>query len=825
MARQPLRCLFLSFCLELAWTIPFKCQESGSDSCFSALEEATLPDFEVDSQSLSLIAINSARRVAAVAASAAASAQQQAAAAAPPAHTPVAPTPADREDGAFVGSAAAAAALLSGSRSSASSTPPVAKTDVEARVTTLLATMSRTDKYKFVRGNPYLKAVAPPEGHYVGEVNLEGVAGVPPLNMQDNGNGFRTLDWDSAGHATSWPCALAVAATFSTELVEAWGKALGKEFRAKGANVLLGPGLNVHRVPHGGRNVEYLPGESPYLGAKLAGPYVKGVQSQHVLAVMKHFIANSQETHRDTGSSNMDRRTLWEVYYPPFQAAIDAGVACAMCGYNKVNGIYSCENKQMLVDDLRDKMKFDGWVMSDWFAAHSFSADQGLDQEMPTTADTNYFSPANMDTLSDEKVDSMVRPILTKMATYGLLDDPVCVPPNCSSREQIEVVTNDKNTTAFSRELATASVLLLQNKGKVLPLREASGKTVALLGSACGAPAKVDSFATGDLYSMGGSGRVYDPNTVTIETGIRSACQAVGCTVVSEASDIVDAAIAVSELADIAIACGGSTTTEVFDRMTLSLPQEKFLVSLASQIRKPLITVTMTPGSITTPWRENTAAMLNIFLGGSETGHAVANIIFGFAFPAAKSPVTFPVSEYDMTPPCMSLNCSYDEGLNVGFHGMNDKDVAFPFGHGLSFTDFDYKLIDLAEANSAIQNGECSQAHLCLTASITNAGDLPGIEVAQLYLGYPEEAQEPPKVLRGFVRSSTLKAGESADISFGLLERDLQVFDPSSETWKLPNGSFKAWVGSSSRDLRLTAEFSICGGTLHLGPPPAGICQ
>jgi len=190
-----------------------------------------------------------------------------------------------------------------------------------------------------------------------------------------------------------------------------------------------------------GRGREYLPGESPYLGSRLAGPYVRGVQSQGVLAVMKHFVANSQEQDRFDSNSIIDRRTLWEVYYPPFQAAVDAGVASAMCSYNKVNGVYACENEQILVKDLREKMKFDGWVMSDWFASRSFSAAQGLDQEMPGLGgkpDTqgSFFHDRNLDTLSETKLDEMVAPMLRKMLAFGLFDKPVCLPPFHCDREK-----------------------------------------------------------------------------------------------------------------------------------------------------------------------------------------------------------------------------------------------------------------------------------------------------------------------------------------------------------------------------------------------------
>jgi len=303
--------------------------------------------------------------------------------------------------------------------------PPTQAPSPQARVAELLREMTREEKYRFLRGTGYRWASGGNEpGYYVGDVGLHEKHGIPPLNMQDAGQGFRTTSPEIIGTVTSWPCALAAASTWSEALIGRWATAMAREFFVKGANMLLGPGLNVHRVPHCGRNPEYLPGESPYLGARLATPYVKGVQSQNVLAVMKHFVANSQENSRSESNSQVDQRTLWEVYYPPFQAAADAGCAAAMCGYNLVNGKYACDNEDILVRDLKQSMGFDGWVMSDWWATKEFAADEGLDQEMP--GNTMPFDPAkftddNLDTLSDEKIDAMVTPTADKNVAVRLV--------------------------------------------------------------------------------------------------------------------------------------------------------------------------------------------------------------------------------------------------------------------------------------------------------------------------------------------------------------------------------------------------------------------
>ena len=198
--------------------------------------------------------------------------------------------------------------------------------------------------------------------------------------MQDAAQGFRTSSKSIVGTVTSWPSSLHIAASWDADLAEEWGRALGAEHRSKGANVILGPSVNVHRVPRGGRNAEYISGESPHLGSVMASSYVRGVQTQGVVAMVKHFALNSQETNRNGVNSVCDERTMFEVYYPPFKAAIDAGVGAFMCSYNLVNGTHSCGNKDLLTRDLKERMNFTGMVSSDWWAVHAPGyQDAGLD--------------------------------------------------------------------------------------------------------------------------------------------------------------------------------------------------------------------------------------------------------------------------------------------------------------------------------------------------------------------------------------------------------------------------------------------------------------
>lgn len=243
----------------------------------------------------------------------------------------------------------------------------------QERAQALLSAMTTEEKITMLHGT---------SGNYVGNVAGNERLGIPALNLQDGPQGFR--DDQHPGTSTCWPSTLSVGATWDKELAYKWGKAMAKEFYGKGANVFLGPGLNLARVPVNGRNFEYMSGGDPFLGYTLVQPLVKGIQSEPIIANAKHWINNNQETDRGDVSANDDERTRHELYYQPFLGAIEAGVGSFMCSYNKINNVWSCENNETLNVDLKGHLKFDGWVMSDWGATHSVSVDKGLDQEMPS---------------------------------------------------------------------------------------------------------------------------------------------------------------------------------------------------------------------------------------------------------------------------------------------------------------------------------------------------------------------------------------------------------------------------------------------------------
>lgn len=312
--------------------------------------------------------------------------------------------------------------------------------------------------------------------------------GIPSLKLNDGPNGYR--DDEHPGSTTAWPSALTVAATWDVELSWQWGVAMGREFYGKGANVQLGPGLNLARVPLNGRNFEYMSGGDPVLGYTMVKPLIAGIQSEGVIANAKHWVENNQETDRDTVSANVDERTRHELYYQPFEGAIEAGVGSFMCSYNKVNNVYSCENPETLQHDLKTELHFDYWVMSDWGATHSVSINQGLDQEMPGG---DFFGEplaqqVEMGIVPISKIDDSVLRILQPMFQVGLFDKP-----NLNADEAI-VTSPEHNELA--RKLSAASHVVLKNENSLLPLLVNKGPMkIVLVGSAARAPIIAGTFA------------------------------------------------------------------------------------------------------------------------------------------------------------------------------------------------------------------------------------------------------------------------------------------------------------------------------------------
>jgi len=646
--------------------------------------------------------------------------------------------------------------------------------DARSRAVALLATWSQTQKLALIRGS---------SGNYVG--NVPAVGSIPALTLQDGPAGVRYFSG-----VTGFPAPITLAASWDRALVESWGAAMGAEMRGKGVMIQLGPMMNLARVPAGGRNFEGF-GEDPYLAAELAARDVAGIQSQKVVATAKHYVGNEQETNRFGGNSQIDDRTLHEVYYAPFDASVRAGLASVMCSYNRLNGLYACENPTALAD-LKTGMGFSGWVMSDWSATHSTvtSANAGLDMEMPSGS---YFSAlgtaiSNGD-VPQARLDDMVLRILTALYRLGILDDP----PTGNSASNV----NPSAHVDLARQAATSGITLLKNQNGLLPLD--SSKKIAVIGRAGhSAPA----------FGGGGSAAVTPPYVVSPFTEIQLRS---GNTVTYTNGLDSDAALA-ARAADVAVVFGSVDSTEGSDRPSLSSGVDS-LVSAVAAANPNTIVVLNVPGAVLMPWLDQVAAVLVAWYPGQENGKAITPILFGDENPSGKLPLTFPKNASDLPQPASTQNVAYTEGLAIGYRALDAANVAplFPFGFGLSYTTFSYAELKLHPHNS--------QGSVTAEFKLTNTGARAGAEVAQLYLSYPAGSGEPPRVLRGFERIA-LAPSESRTVNIELDARALSSWDSAHRSRQVLSGTYRIAVGGSSRDLPLEAALEVIGTDASAGTNP-----
>jgi len=685
--------------------------------------------------------------------------------------------------------------------------------DPHKRADLLLSAMTTQEMHALVRGD----SMDP----YVGHTSANERLNIPPLNMHDGPQGYRTHGAPNIqeGTATSFPGGMAMAATWDDGALYDWGVAMGKEFRMKGGNVQLGPGFNLVRAPLNGRNFEYTVGEDPYLGYRLAKPVVAGIQNQNVIACAKHWVVNSQEDHRMDGSEDVDERTLFEVYYPPFEGAVEAGVGSVMCSYQKINGIYSCENNETLAGHLKTDLQFDGFVMSDWGATHSPSFRQGLDQEMPFGIQTNdlalAFSP---ETASDDDIDQAVHRILRTMFKVGLFDQPATTWDKAKAYKNVTTAESQ----SVARELGVKSTVLLKNDGNVLPLPK--GSKIALIG-----------FAADNARPLSyghGSGEVPPSYYVSPLEGILAAAGDGAEVTFDKGTDLQKAATLAKD-ADYAIVFVGSSATEGADRLSLSLDNscevstfgqtlpcdgndanQNGMIDAVAGANPNTIVVLSIPGAVVMKWSPTVPAILTNFMPGEQVGNALADILFGKENPAARLPITMPNGFNDLEfqqaqwpgvySPDGTTHFTYSEKLLVGYRFYEEHKInfttGFPFGHGLSYTSFTYSDLDVTKRGT----GEFS-----VTIQVTNVGKVPGADIPQLYLSFPSSAGEPALQLKGFQKTAKLMPGESQQVTLHMPPRAFSIWNIEQHKWAMVTGTFVAHIGASSRDLRLMKDFEV----------------
>jgi len=583
--------------------------------------------------------------------------------------------------------------------------------EARAKALKTAALLTQQETYDLVHGFLAPANKSDPEqkqlsGYYVGNTKPLKRLGIPALKMQDSHNGFRASDPGEAGTTTQWPCVLALASSWDDALVQEVAAAIGREFRGKGANVMLGPAVNVHRVSRGGRNFEFLSGEDPFLGARLTRAFVLGVQGEGIMTVVKQFAFNEQETNRKFIDAGVSDETAWELYYPPFQAAIEAGAAAVMCSFNQVNGTHACSSRNLLIRDLKDKMGFNGFVMSDWEATHSTGAiASGLDVEMPNS---HWFTQERLlqGSYQIAVVEAAIR-VLTSVFRLRLDTDTSCEPPCMKERG------SNVRTAAhlhLARKAATAGIVLLRNDG-ILPLNSNSIKSLAIMG--LGANSNDSSNAgSGSAYAGGGSSHVVSPNVVTPLAGIRDRAGKAGVMVRHYLGNHVYTAQQLAAQVDVVVVVGATVTAEGWDRRNLSLDDETNAIIDGVCNTKPTIVLLETSGAVLTPWRDRVSAVANLFHAGEQTGNAWASLLFGDAEPKGRLPITFPATEVDTLLPSIEAGVRYSEGAFTSYRSPTFK-AAYAFGHGLSYTHFSFDRPQLAVGTN------CSAA-LCVRILITN---------------------------------------------------------------------------------------------------------
>jgi beta-glucosidase len=616
--------------------------------------------------------------------------------------------------------------------------------------------------------------------------------GIPALHMTNGPAGVGPGGAGPQKPATAFPAPIAVAATWDPELAHTYGKLEAEETRSLGSQLFESPDINIARVPQGGRVFESF-GEDPYLTAHIAVADIEGIQSINMLANVKHFLANNQESARMSVDEIIPERALREIYMPGFEASIkDAHSASLMCAYPRVNGAFNCENEPLLDGVLKKEWGFDGFVISDWGATHSTvpSALNGLDTEMPTG---RYFGDDLRKAVDAGQVpvpvidEKLVRRFAT-MIEYGLFG-PQAKPIPIPAFEH----------GAVARNIAEQSMVLLKNDGNLLPIDRKTVKTIALIGP----------YAVRAETGGGGSSHVIPLYTITPDNGLHAALDSYTRLAVLDGTDI-DAATAAAKRAEIAIVMVGDQDSEGHDQ-SLELPEaQNNLIEAVAKANPKTIVVLKSGSAMLMPWINDVAAVLEAWYPGEEDGAAVAAILLGDVNPSGKLPLSFPRS-VDQTLaanpeqyPGVNGTVHYSEGLEVGYRAYAAHNTAplFPFGFGLSYTQFSFAGIKVTQ--------QPGSANATVSFTVTNTGQREGADVAQLYLGFPQiaEGNEPPIQLKGF-RKVELKAGESKPVELKLDARAFSYWSEKSHAWQVAPGEFQVMVGDSSASTPLKSSVTI----------------
>lgn len=719
----------------------------------------------------------------------------------------------------------------------------------DARAAELVAAMTLDEKIQLVTG--YLgvpidpgaaveseglfglsEEMTPPPGAVGSDGFVPGIPrlGIPDLQLAGAGMGVTSLVPREGGESVSFPSAMAQTATWNPDLIREFGRRVGREARAQGINVMLGAATNLTIEPRSGRVFEYH-GEDPLLAGTITRQELLGTQDEGVVASVKHYAANFQETGRFVVNSVVSERALREGELLAFEIALaetddEGGVGAVMTSYNKLNGTYASENHYLLTEVLKDEWGFRGWVMSDWGAAHSTvaSALAGLDQEFPHA----YWYGARLKQAVEagdvplSRLDDMNHRILRTLIAVGVLDD---------RRER--PAQDVEGSMATAQRIAEEGIVLLKNDG-VLPLAAGFSGVVGVIGAHAdlavpsgGGSGAVRPIGGDPISAPGGMLPQFWLPTSPLES-LRAALP--GADVRFDAGADPGAAARFAAECDVVIVFAHQLTMEHFDVPGLDLPDEQnALIAAVADAGRPTVVVLETGGVVLTPWADDVSAVLAAWYPGHRGGEALAAVLTGAVTPSGKLPATFPRGEDDLPhrevfpmPPLpgregpveLSLvnmlteqqgayfDAVYDEELLLGYKWFDAKNkaVVFPFGHGLSYTDFSY--------NDAAVSVDGS-GDVVVSVTVTNTGDVAGREIVQIYATLPAHVAAPRR-LAGW-GAVTLAPGETGEVLVRIPATQLSTWSPQEKRWMLADGDAVLDIAASSRDVRLTRDVALEG--------------
>ena len=634
--------------------------------------------------------------------------------------------------------------------------------------------------------------------------------GVQSFMVTDGPHGLRKqageadhLGLNASVEATCFPTAAATACSFDPELLRQMGEALGEECRAESVGVLLGPAANIKRSPLCGRNFEYF-SEDPLLTGEMAAALIEGVQSRNVGTSMKHYLANNQEKARVSSNSVVDERALREIYLAGFERAVKkAQPWTLMCSYNQINGTYASDNKRLMTDAPRGEWGFEGAIMTDWGAMNDRvqAIRAGLDLEMPGTGGANdalIVQAVRQGRLSEAEVDACA----VRMTALALrLAGNTAAPCDKDAHHEL------------ARRVARESAVLLR-RGTALPLEK--GRRLAVIGE----------FAQRPRYQGAGSSKINPTRLVSLcdaldERGVPYV-YARGFAAEGAADPALEEeALRAAAGADVVVAMVGlpdSWESEGFDRAHMELPEnQNALMEALIATGKPVVAVLSTGGAVTLPWRERVDSILLMYLAGQNGGNAVLDLLLGDADPCGRLAETWPLALTDT--PCHGFfggsgNVEYRESVYEGYRYYDKarREVAYPFGHGLSYTDFAYSGLTVRPAKTG------SALPLEAELTVTNIGARAGHEVVQVYVAPPAEGTfRPVRELRAFAKV-WLEPGESRTVHLALDQRAFAFHDAAAGGWRVDGGEYTVEAGASSRDIRLTAPVRLEGSAPEAAP-------